>query len=100
MFIEGNKMTLIRVIPKTDGTFLKTYQSKKGNITHVWKTPYSTKVANCDTKENPRSLVEIMKNKITVYIKSQDGSTIIKEGDSIKKFPYLVFNTIVEMFFK
>ncbi len=100
MFIEGNKMTLIRILPKADGTFLKTYQSKKGNITHVWKTPYSTKVANCDTKENPRSLVEIMKNKITVYIKSQDGSTIIKEGNKIQKFPNLVFNAIVQMFFK
>ena len=93
-------MTLIRVIPKADGTFLKTYQSKKGNITHVWRTPYSTKVANCDTQENPHTLVEAMRNKITVYIKSQDGSTIIKEDDSIKKFPYLVFNTIAEMFFK
>lgn len=93
-------MTLISSLPKANETFLKTYRSKNGRLTHVWKHEFGTKVANCDSKGNPTTLIDIVMNKITTYIKAKDGSTMIKEGDKVTKYPNIIFNNIAYMFFK
>lgn len=91
---------LISTLHKESGLTLKTYRTDNGRIAHVMKTPFSLKVANCDEKGNPTLLLDIVKDKVTTYIKAKDGSTMIKEGNSIKNFPNLIFNNIASLFFK
>lgn len=93
-------MRLIKVLPRENNTFIKTYRGTQGSITHVWKTEYGTKVANCDNEGNPRTLLDIAAKRMTTYIRSQDGSTIIKEGKKITRMPQLIFADIIETFFK
>lgn len=93
-------MTLISSLPKANETFLKTYRTNNGRLTHIWKNEFGTKVANCDTNGNPVSLIDIMLNKIIIYVKANDGSTIIKEGKKTLKHPNILFNNIASMFFK
>lgn len=93
-------MTLISSLPKANGTFLKTYRANNGRLTLVWKNEFGTKVASCDQKGNPTTLIDIVMNKITTYIKAKDGSTMIKEGNKVTKYPHIIFNNIAHMFFK
>lgn len=91
---------LISTLPKDYGATLKTYRRDNGKISYVLRTPFATKIAHCDEKGNPKTLVDIVKNKVTTYIKSKDGSTMIREGNSLKKFPNLIFSNVAGMFFK
>ena len=93
-------MQLIKILPRANGSFLKTYKGTAGNISHVWKQGSSIKIANCDVNGNPRVFLDINKNRKDIYIKAQDGSTIQKQGDKITKLPNLIFNSISELLFK
>ena len=91
---------LINTLPKGYDATLKTYRTDSGRIAHVMRTPFATKIAHCDEKGNPKTLIDIVKNKVTTYIKAKDGSTMIREGNSVKNFPNLIFNNVASLFFK
>ncbi len=94
-------MALIQTLKKIDGSILKIYKHPKtGRIKNVLKHDYGTVVAHCDEKGNPRIIEDIRNKKRDVYIKSQDGTAVLKQGDKITCFPHILFNTICTRLFK
>lgn len=93
-------MKLIGIIRKNQDTLLKTYKGTAGNITHVLRSGNALTVANCDKMGNPRVFLDFNKNRRDIYIKAQDGSTILKQGDKITRLPNLIFNSLCDCLFK
>ena len=98
-------MTLINSITRADGSVLRTYQSiKNGNITHVLRFDIagqniSSKTVKCDAKGIPYKVIDAAKNRYDVYVKAEDGSTVLTSKGKKVSFPNLVFNTVCEKIF-
>ena len=98
-------MTLLRTLPRIDGSVLREYKSKSGNITYTLRNEIAgrgitLKVMNCDAKGDPKIIRDVAKGRNDVYIKAEDGATILKQGDKTTTFPNLVFNKVCEILFK
>ncbi len=98
-------MTLINSITRADGSVLRTYKSaRNGNITHVLRFDIagkgiSSKAVKCDPQGNPYKVVDAAKNRLDVYTKAEDGSTVLTSKGKKVSFPNLVFNTVCEKIF-
>lgn len=99
-------MTLIKQFNKLDDTLIRTYKNKaSGNITHTIRykagdKSIGLKVINCDQFGNPKILRDTAKNRNDVYVKAEDGSTILRSKGKIMEFPHIIFNSICEKFFR
>ena len=59
----------------------------------------SSKAVKCDPQGNPYKVVDAAKNRLDVYTKAEDGSTVLTSKGKKVSFPNLVFNTVCEKIF-
>lgn len=99
-------MTLVRTINKSGGQILRTYQAKNGNITHVLTNEIAgasagKRIVNCDSFGNPKKIIDYVPGKRKdVYLKAEDGSTILQKGKDMVKIAHVAFNNLCERIFK
>lgn len=99
--------SLINRVVRADGQIFSTFKTSSESIVHTLKSsnPYvkNIKIVKCDKLGNPQKLIDRTPSGTDVYVKAEDGSSILKakgEGKKDQNLAHIIFNVLCERAFK